>query len=185
MRLGGLVSAIRRSTTKERDDEPACHSARERIPGIRPRHPRADGDDAARRRRRRGQAPAGRRPPGPLGAPRPVREAAATPGPQRGGLGRLSEKSGASRARTGDLVHAMHALSQLSYGPKLLANSSGEIESVVPRDCPRTGTVPKNGSRFGAATGTVPFGDSPSDYAVADAASTDTEGTSPHSSSSR
>ena len=119
------------------------------------------------------------------GAPRPVREAAATPGPQRGGLGRLSEKSGASRARTGDLVHAMHALSQLSYGPKLLANSSGEIESVVPRDCPRTGTVPKNGSRFGAATGTVPFGDSPSDYAVADAASTDTEGTSPHSSSSR
>ena len=131
------------------------------------------------------QAPAGRRPPGPLGAPRPVREAAATPGPQRGGLGRLSEKSGASRARTGDLVHAMHALSQLSYGPKLLANSSGEIESVVPRDCPRTGTVPKNGSRFGAATGTVPFGDSPSDYAVADAASTDTEGTSPHSSSSR
>ena len=29
----------------------------------------------------------------------------------------LALRSGASRARTRDLVHAMHALSQLSYGP--------------------------------------------------------------------
>ena len=84
----------------------------------------------------------------------------------------------------------MAALSQLSYGPLFVAQCSGEIETVGPidaalMDCPRTGTVPENGSRFGAAAGTVPCGDSPSDYAVADAASTDTEGTSPHSSSSR
>jgi len=41
----------------------------------------------------------------------------------------------------------------------LVAKSSGEV--VSPRGCPRTGTVPENGSRFGAAAGTVPYGDSP------------------------
>ncbi len=30
----------------------------------------------------------------------------------------LLRRSGASRARTGDLLHAMQALSQLSYGPE-------------------------------------------------------------------
>ena len=36
--------------------------------------------------------------------------------PSRTGLGG-SEVGGASRDRTGDLLHAMQALSQLSYGP--------------------------------------------------------------------
>src|SRR5439155_1062464 len=39
--------------------------------------------------------------------------------------------NGASRARTGDLVHAMHALSQLSYGPAS-AKCSGEFEVLRP-----------------------------------------------------
>src|SRR5919112_997677 len=47
--------------------------------------------------------------------------------PRRGG----ASASGASRARTGDLLHAMQALSQLSYSPKL----------VAARDCTRLARV--------------------------------------------
>jgi hypothetical protein len=42
-------------------------------------------------------------------------------------------RSGASRARTGDLVHAMHALSQLSYGPRA-SKCSVERKIVSPVD---------------------------------------------------
>ena len=44
--------------------------------------------------------------------------------------------NGASRARTGDLVPARDALSQLSYGP-VAAKCSGEFEVLGPVDSPR------------------------------------------------
>src|SRR5439155_24239515 len=84
MRLGGLVSAIRRSVTKERDHEPASHQDRNGVAGLSSRRPRADGDDAKRSFCRRGEGPQGRRPSDPLGAPRLLREAAATPWAERG-----------------------------------------------------------------------------------------------------
>ena len=44
--------------------------------------------------------------------------------------------SGASRARTGDLLSARQTLSQLSYGP-VAAQCIGEFEVLCPVDSPR------------------------------------------------
>ena len=40
-------------------------------------------------------------------------------------------KSGADRARTDDLLHAMQALSQLSYGPNSLGNRRCPAEELI------------------------------------------------------
>ena len=42
----------------------------------------------------------------------------------------ISVKSGANEDRTRDLLHAMQALSQLSYGPKILDNIALGIDFV-------------------------------------------------------
>src|SRR3954447_13192596 len=71
--------------------------------------------------------------------------------PRRSG----ASASGASRARTGDLLHAMQALSQLSYSPKL----------VAVRDCtPRAAVIPARVARRTGRAGLYPWRSRMADY---------------------
>ena len=72
-------------------------------------------------------------PPAALEAPRRRR---GSPGPRQrpGSQRKAKEVEGASRARTGDLLHAMQALSQLSYSPDEV-----EVSASKGNTCPLSG----------------------------------------------
>jgi transposase len=73
---------------------------------------------------------------------RPITDQSCPQRPEAGHLG-----SGASRARTGDLLSARQTLSQLSYGP-VAAQCSGEFEVLGPVDPPSLIVLGRNKSKL-------------------------------------